>query len=97
MATPSQPTTRTPVTPVDSKSGTGAWKTLLFNDDWHTFDEVAKQSVKALRCTLERGYIIASVVHTTGSAVVWEGDREKCEQVARVYEGIRLKTKVEKA
>jgi ATP-dependent Clp protease adapter protein ClpS len=96
MVMTSQPTTRTPPRPVDSETATGGWKTLLFNDDWHTFDQVARQSVKAIGCTLERGYIIASVVHTTGSAVVWEGGREKCEQVARVYEEIRLKTKVEK-
>lgn len=93
----SRPTTKTPVAPADSNSGTGGWKTLLFNDDWHTFDQVAKQSVKAIGCPLKKGYIIASVVHTTGSAVVWEGDREKCEQVARVYEEIQLKTKVERA
>lgn len=96
MTMAAQPTTKTPVAPVDSNRGSGSWKTLLFNDDWHTFDQVARQSVKAIGCSLERGYIIASVVHTTGSAVVTEGERERCEQVARVYEEIRLKTKVER-
>ena len=68
--------------------------TVLFNDDWHTFPEVAHQLVKAVRCTYERGLALANVVHHTGSAIVYHGTKERCEAVAVVLEDIKLKTQV---
>lgn len=73
---------------------TFGWKTVLFDDDWHTFQEVASQLVKATRCTLDRGLALANVVHHTGSAIVYQGPKERCEAVAEVLEAIRLKTQV---
>lgn len=70
------------------------WRTVLFDDDWHTFQEVAGQLVKATRCTYERGLALANVVHHTGSAIVYQGPKERCEAVAEVLEAIKLKTQV---
>ena len=80
--------------PRDSGTGGHAWRTVLFNDDWHTFQEVAGQLVKATRCTYERGLALANVVHLTGSAIVYQGHKERCEAVASVLEDIKLKTQV---
>ena len=75
--------------------GFGA-RTILFNDDIHTFDEVAGQLVKATRCTFARGLALANTVHTKGSAVVYEGHLERCEAVAMVLSEIDLKATVER-
>ena len=70
------------------------WNTILFNCSCHSFDEVAKQLMKAIRVSLERGMEIANVVHSSGKAVVYTGHRERCEAVAMVLEEIGLLTKV---
>ena len=70
-----------------SGRGYGA-KTILFNDDVHTFEEVAGQLVKAIRCPFSRGMKIAFEVHSSGSAVVYSGHLERCEAVAMVLEQI---------
>jgi ATP-dependent Clp protease adapter protein ClpS len=80
-------------------SGTGTAhgaRTVLFNDEVHTFEEVANQLVRAIRCTFARGLGLANAVHHTGSAIVYEGHVERCEAVAMVLEEIGLKTKVER-
>lgn len=78
----------------DSNTGEHGWKTVLFNDEWHSFQEVAAQLVKAVRCTYDRGLALANVVHHTGSAIVYQGPKERCEAVAEVLEDIKLKTQV---
>ena len=83
-------------TETPSHGGTGGhgWRTVLLNDEWHTFQEVASQLVKAIRCTYEKGLALANVVHLTGSAIVYQGPKERCEAVAEVLEAIKLKTQV---
>jgi len=87
-------TTQKPKSSHGSQRGFGA-KTILFNDNFHTFEEVASQLVKATKCTYSQGLKFAWEVHTTGSAVVYTGHLERCEAVAMVLEEIKLKTKVE--
>jgi ATP-dependent Clp protease adaptor protein ClpS len=72
------------------------WRTLLFNCDCHTFDEVERQLVKATRCTLSRARALSWEVHSRGLAVVYAGPRERCEAVAAVLSDIRLIVKVSK-
>lgn len=71
------------------------WKTILFNCECHTFQDVAIQLMKATRCTYEKGLQLANVVHLTGSAIVYSGPRERCEAVADVLENIGLQTCVD--
>lgn len=80
--------------PRDSNDGAFGWKVVLFNDDWHTFQDVAFQLMKAVGCTRERGFALANVVHHTGSAIVFQGPKERCEAVADILEVIQLKTQV---
>jgi ATP-dependent Clp protease adapter protein ClpS len=77
-----------------TRSSHGA-RVVLFNDDVHTFEEVASQLVKATRCTFQRGIALANTVHTIGSAIVYEGHLERCEAVAMVLGEIALKTAIE--
>jgi ATP-dependent Clp protease adaptor protein ClpS len=70
------------------------WRTILFNCECHTFDEVERQLIKAVRCTLSQARRYSMEVHTSGSAVVYRGARERCEAAAAVLEEIGLLTQV---
>lgn len=70
-------------------------RVLLFNDDFHTFEEVATQLVKAINCSYERGMEIAWEVHTKGKACVFEGSITECLRVSSILEEIALHTQIE--
>jgi len=70
-------------------------KVLLFNDEVHTFDEVIGQIVKATRCPLSKAEALTWEVHTTGKAVVYEGEMTKCVEVSGILEEIELMTQIE--
>lgn len=70
------------------------WKTVLFNCSCHSFDEVERQLIKAIRCTLSVARRYSWEVHTQGSAAVYAGPRERCEAVAAVLEAIGLRVNV---
>jgi ATP-dependent Clp protease adaptor protein ClpS len=80
--------------PTDGTMRRQPWNALLFNCDCHSFDDVARQLMKAIRVSYERGMEIANIVHHSGKAVVYTGPRERCEAVAMVLEDIGLRTKV---
>ncbi len=78
----------------DAGTGGEPWKTILFNCECHTFDEVEKIVMKATRCTLSHARRLSWEVHTKGSAVAYEGPRERCEAVAEVLSSVGLRVKV---
>jgi ATP-dependent Clp protease adapter protein ClpS len=80
--------------PTDGTTRGLPWSTILFNCNCHTFDDVALQLMKAIRCSYPDGIRIANVVHHQGKAVVYTGHRERCEAVAAVLEDIGLIVKV---
>jgi ATP-dependent Clp protease adapter protein ClpS len=80
--------------PTDGTTWGLPWSTLLFNCNCHTFDQVARQLMKAIHVSYERGMQLANVVHHSGKAVVYSGHRERCEAVAMVLEEIGLLAKV---
>jgi ATP-dependent Clp protease adaptor protein ClpS len=70
-------------------------RVILYNDDWHTFDEVIAQLVKAGACDAAEAEIHAWRVHTEGRSQVFHGPREDCERVAAVLREIRLQVEVD--
>ena len=66
------------------------WITILHNCDCHTFDDVAKQLIKAIGCSEERAWEIAWEVHNTGKAVVKVGPETECVRVGNVLAAIGL-------
>jgi len=70
------------------------FKVILFNDDWHSFDEVINQLIKAVRCPFERARDFAFEVHVKGKACVYSGDLQKCLKVSSILEEIALHTQV---
>jgi len=69
-------------------------KVLLFNDNFHTFDEVIGQVCKAIACSEQHAEKIAWEVHTAGKSVVFDGDISQCLRVSSVLEEIGLHTQV---
>jgi len=69
-------------------------RVVLYNDDWHTFDEVITQLVKATRCSAVKARDFAFEVHFKGKAIVFSGDIVQCLRVSSILEEIALHTQV---
>jgi ATP-dependent Clp protease adaptor protein ClpS len=70
-------------------------KVILYNDDWHTFEEVIVQLMKATGCSRERAEALTWEVHMRGKAAVYEGSLAECLRVSGVLEEIALHTEIE--
>lgn len=70
-------------------------KVILFNDDWHTFEEVTQQIIKAIKCTENEAETMTWEVHTKGKACVYDGEMGECLRVSGVLEEIGLTTQIE--
>jgi ATP-dependent Clp protease adaptor protein ClpS len=70
------------------------WQVILYNDDYHLFDQVVAQVQKATGYPYRRAYAITLEAHTTGRAVVWAGDIEECLRVESVLREIGLHTDI---
>ncbi|ACO04103.1 MAG TPA: ATP-dependent Clp protease adaptor ClpS [Persephonella sp.] len=69
-------------------------KVVVYNDDWHTFEEVIYQIMKAIKCDLETAQNLTWEIHTKGKAVVYEGDFEEALKVANILEEIDLSVEI---
>jgi ATP-dependent Clp protease adapter protein ClpS len=82
----------------ETASGTRAAKparVILYNDDWHSFDDVIVQLVKAGACGPAEAEIHAWTVHTQGRSLVFHGPRKDCERVVAVLREIRLQVELD--
>lgn len=70
------------------------FKVILYNDDWHSFDEVINQLMKAVHCSFEKARDFAFEVHVRGRAMVFAGELQKCLKVSSILEEISLHTQV---
>jgi ATP-dependent Clp protease adaptor protein ClpS len=70
-------------------------KVILYDDEWHTFDEVINQVIKATNCDYDKAQQITWQVHNSGKAVVFSGDMPECLRVSAVLEEIALHTEIE--
>src|SRR5687767_3148879 len=70
-------------------------RVILFNDDFHTFDEVIFQLMKATGCSPQEAEGLALQVDSTGQAYVFEGEISKCLNVSSILESIELHTEIE--
>ncbi len=67
---------------------------ILFNDDFHSFDEVIIQLIKATKCSIQVAYQKTMEAHNNGSAKVFTGELNKCLQVSSILEEIALRTQI---
>jgi len=70
-------------------------KVVVHNDDWHTFNEVISQLVRAIHCSIKRAETLTYTIHNAGRANVFEGTMEDCLFVSAVLEEIDLLTTIE--
>lgn len=70
-------------------------RVILYNDDWHTFDDVIKQLVKSGACDRAQAEVHAWTVHTQGRAQVFQGPRSEAERIALVLREIRLQVELD--
>jgi ATP-dependent Clp protease adaptor protein ClpS len=71
-----------------------ASKVVLYNDDWHTFDEVIAQLIKAVKCSFDEARDYAFEVHVKGKAIVFSGSMSDCLKVTSILEEIALNTQI---
>ncbi|MBU2492556.1 MAG: ATP-dependent Clp protease adaptor ClpS [Bacteroidetes bacterium] len=71
------------------------FKVILYNDDWHSFEEVINQLVKAVKCSFEKARNLAFEVHVKGRAMVFSGELKECLKVTSILEEIELHTQIE--
>ena len=77
----------------DTKIGLES-RVLLFNDDWHSFEEVITQLLKATGCTFEQARDYTFEVHVKGQSIVFTGPMSRCLKVSSVLEEIALLTQI---
>jgi ATP-dependent Clp protease adaptor protein ClpS len=70
-------------------------KVVLFNDEVHTFEEVITQIIKATRCDQAKAEALTWEVHSTGRAIVFDGEFTRCMEVSSILEEIDLMTQIE--
>jgi len=70
-------------------------KVILFNDDWHTFDEVIAQLMKATGISYQKAEALTLEVHEKGKACVYDGELSECLRVSSILEEIALYTQIE--
>ena len=69
-------------------------KVILYNDEWHTFDEVIVQIMKAVSCSYDQARDKAFEVHVRGMAMIFNGEFKDCLRVSSVLEEIALHTQI---
>lgn len=70
-------------------------RVILFNDDWHTFEEVIVQIIKAINCSFEEARKKTFEVHVKGKSIIFSGRLDGCLKVSSVLEEIALHTQIE--
>ena len=70
---------------------------VLYNDDYHTFDEVVLQIQKATGKSLVEANRITLEAHLRGKSIAHSGALEDCQRVAAVLRRIRLQVEVDDA
>jgi ATP-dependent Clp protease adaptor protein ClpS len=69
-------------------------KVVLFNDDWHSFEEVIIQIIKAIGCSFEQARDYTFEVHVKGKSIIFTGPMPRCLKVSSVLEEIALSTQI---
>lgn len=69
----------------------GGWRVIVRNDNHNTFDHVARTLAKFIPgIDLERGHQIANVIHASGQAIVFTGQKETAEHYWEQLKGAGL-------
>ena len=72
-----------------------AARIILFDDEWHTFDEVIAQIIIATGYRSAKAELLTWEVHTKGRSIIYSGDLGKCLYISTVLENIKLGTEIQ--
>ena len=72
------------------------WNVILYNDDYHTFNDVIAQVQKATGVSISAAFELTMQVHMKGRANCYCGARVDCEKVAAILREIGLTVEVTK-
>ena len=72
-----------------------AAKIVLFNDEYHTFEEVIEQIILATGYRSAKAELMTWEVHTKGKSLIYSGDLGKCLYISSVLEQINLGTEIQ--
>ena len=79
----------------DDGSGTEfGTKVIVYNDNYHTFEQVVNQLMKAIKCSEQTGFYHALTIHEKGKSIVYSGEIQRCLDVAEILREINLKVQV---
>lgn len=70
---------------------------ILYNDDYHSQDEVVSQLQLATGYDIIRCEQIMMEVHTQGRSVAHSGSEEECERSANILRQIRLQVETDRS
>ncbi|MBX3008526.1 MAG: ATP-dependent Clp protease adaptor ClpS [Melioribacteraceae bacterium] len=70
------------------------YKVILYNDEFHSFDEVINQLMKAINCSYQEARGYAFETHVKGKSVVFSGELNICLKVTSILEEISLHTQI---
>ncbi len=94
---PANPAVAEPVVDEKVDSGTSTRylaRVIMYNDDFHSFDEVIEQLIKALNCSTQRAVYLTMKAHSEGKAEVFKGTYARCIKVSSILEEIALRTEI---
>ena len=74
----------------------GPYVVILYNDDYHDFEEVIEQVQKATGYQIEICETITIEAHSRGRAIAFTGSQDECEKAARVLRQIRLQVETDR-
>jgi len=83
--------------PATGDPSADAYHVILYNDDFHAFDDVVRQVQKATGASTEDAFAITMQAHESGRAVCYRGPQEACLKVADILREIRLHVEIDKA
>lgn len=69
-------------------------RVILYNDDWHSFDEVILQIMKAIQCSFDEARSKSFEAHVKGKVVIYSGEFNDCLKVSSILEEIALHTQI---
>ncbi len=73
----------------------GAHRAILYNDDFHVFDDVVTAIQIATGKSYREAFAITSEAHNNGKAICYTGDIDDCTRVARVLRNAGLLVEVD--
>ena len=83
------------IEPTDIDVSTEGFTLILFNDSYHSFEEVIQQVMKATGFGIDRAEAITMEAHTKGRATVLSGELDRCLEAQKILEEIALRTAIE--